>query len=798
MFRITAALVAPLLTIALVPPAAIAAETASSTATATTTASPLAFDMPATSTLRASSRKVFAHYFPPLPISLDNQDPASDYYQRNFLKPDGEGGKHAAYGGYLRDRPVGRPIRGTSWRLQDLQDEVRQAIDAGIDGFALNLMVFPPSTSHQVTTARTIMKAAETVDPGFKIMLMVDLSGRVPSLSKTDIAKFLAELGASPAAYRVNGKLVISAFKAEQVAPSWWTELFTVLQANHGISTVFHPTFLNEAPYRDAFAPIMAASGNWGNRNPAWNDPTSTCTSCPVPRIKAVHALNGGTMKWMQPVSVQDQRPNQAIFDEAQNTQNLRNTWKIARDGAADLVQIPTWNDYTEGAQIAPTGRSGYAWLDLNTYYTTWYKLGTRPAIVRDTVYLTHRIQRVAATPTYPQTSFMKLRGGSPARDTVEALTFLTAPATVTITVGANTHSCAAPAGEGVCTVPLSPGTVSAKVVRNSTTVASVTSPHKVTTTPYVQDFTYVAASSGRQGTSGATVTPVDTSAPSAPSALAATATGSSVSLTWGAATDNVGVTQYEVHRSTTAGFSATSTTQVASVSGTTFTNDAVPAGTWYFRVVARDAAGNRSAPSAEATAVVAAPTATPTPTATPITTATPTPTATATPTPATTVAVVPSADTYVNEGAAATNYGTSSSLASRGNLGYTSYTRFAVPATPAGKTLTGAALQFRTTTDLSSGSAEAHKIYVASDAWAETTATWSNKPAVTSTVLGTVPAGTVSDRQYTYPLSVTGLAPLAGTSATLALTNAGTDSLWFWSRNHAATTYRPQLVLTY
>jgi hypothetical protein len=53
---------------------------------------------------------------------------------------------------------------------------------------------------------------------------------------------------------------------------------------------------------------------------------------------------------WMQPVSVQDARPSQAIYDEANNSENLRVTWNAAIKGA-DWVQIPTWNDYSENAR---------------------------------------------------------------------------------------------------------------------------------------------------------------------------------------------------------------------------------------------------------------------------------------------------------------------------------------------------------------------------------------------------------------------------------------------------------------
>ncbi|MGW5178039.1 glycoside hydrolase family 6 protein [Streptomyces sp. NPDC004082] len=84
-----------------------------------------------------------------------------------------------------------------------------------------------------------------------------------------------------------------------------------------------------------------------------------------------------------------------------------------------------------------------------------------------------------------------------------------------------------------------------------------------------------------------------DTTAPSAPSGLKATAkTATSASLSWTASTDNTGVTGYDVYRD---GTKATS----SPVTGTTFTDTGLSAGTAYsYTVRARDAAGNVSAPS--------------------------------------------------------------------------------------------------------------------------------------------------------------------------------------------------------
>src|SRR5581483_7762233 len=104
-----------------------------------------------------------------------------------------------------------------------------------------------------------------------------------------------------------------------------------------------------------------------------------------------------------------------------------------------------------------------------------------------------------------------------------------------------------------------------------------------------------------------------DSQPPTAPSGLTATGGVGTVSLRWTAATDNPGVTGYNVYRSTTAGFTPSAANRVAQVAGTGFTDTGLAAGTYYYRVTARDAAGNVSAPSNEASAAATADTTAPT-----------------------------------------------------------------------------------------------------------------------------------------------------------------------------------------
>ena len=94
-----------------------------------------------------------------------------------------------------------------------------------------------------------------------------------------------------------------------------------------------------------------------------------------------------------------------------------------------------------------------------------------------------------------------------------------------------------------------------------------------------------------------------DSAPPTAPSTLTASAsTTSNINLAWKASTDNVGVTSYRIERCLGAG--CTSFAQIATASGTTYSNAGLVTGTSYsYRVRATDAAGNVSAYSNVSTA---------------------------------------------------------------------------------------------------------------------------------------------------------------------------------------------------
>ncbi|MEU7416665.1 carbohydrate binding domain-containing protein [Streptomyces antibioticus] len=130
--------------------------------------------------------------------------------------------------------------------------------------------------------------------------------------------------------------------------------------------------------------------------------------------------------------------------------------------------------------------------------------------------------------------------------------------------------------------------------------VSFTTGASQTSATIYVHGWyaqgTYQADDISLDGPGGGT----DTQAPSTPTGLTSTGkTSSSVSLSWSAATDNVGVTGYDVYNGST---------RALTVSGTSATVGGLSPSTAYtFTVRARDAAGNVSGASSAVTVTTSA-----------------------------------------------------------------------------------------------------------------------------------------------------------------------------------------------
>ncbi|WP_370647276.1 LamG-like jellyroll fold domain-containing protein [Arthrobacter sp. zg-Y1116] len=269
-----------------------------------------------------------------------------------------------------------------------------------------------------------------------------------------------------------------------------------------------------------------------------------------------------------------------------------------------------------------------------------------------------------------------------------------------------------------------------------------------------------------------------DSTPPSAVGGATASLSGTTVNLGWTAATDNVGVTGYRVHRSTVEDFTPSAGTLRATVPGTalSYEDRELAPGTYHYRIVAVDAAENSGPASAPASATV--------------------PTAEV-PVQPVTLTLTPSEDTYVNQAAPNSAFGSPVTMASRGNLGYTSYLRF-LPGTevPDGMRLQSATLRLYTTTESIAGSVDQHTIHSVTGSWSEAATSWNTRPALASTLLGSI-APTAVNSAYTINLDPEAVSALLAGPVNLGITSTGTDNAWFYTRE-ASSTRRPVLTLVF
>lgn len=443
--------------------------------------------------LSSSPKKVFAHYFSPYPVSIDNRLPGEDYYSKNYLSPSGENQRFLDKGGLLRQRPLPRaPVPDREkFTVTDLRQELRLATAIGLDGFAYNLLSLEGRHWNHLQRMLTLLRQEPSE---FKVLLMPDMNAALRDKPDQFVA-MVKQLADEPGLYRLDdGRLVIAPYLAERQNLEWWQQQQLALQAA-GVSVALFPVYHNwrkslKKDWDTSPTPneVFYGVSNWGPRTVAGAKTLS----------KTVAAAHAAGLKWMAPVATQDVRPKSLMFNEASNSGAFRALWQHAIEDDADWVQIITWNDYSESTEIAPSTRTGYAFYDLAAYYIQWFKLG-EPPIVRDTLYAFYRIHETGMKPKDDRIRPMKVRGGVEPQNQIELLAFLTQPGMLEIEINDQVHRQQAPAGITSFKVPLQPGTPEFRLLRNKEVVKSMTGKWTIHAQRPVHNLLYHGMSSGRE-----------------------------------------------------------------------------------------------------------------------------------------------------------------------------------------------------------------------------------------------------------------------------------------------------------
>jgi len=454
-------------------------------------------------TLRNSPKKVLAHYFGPYPRSINNAATISqDNYRVYYNNPSYS--EYVTVGGMFRDRPIFRPPISGDYKYQDAVYYIEQARAAGIDGFYCDLLGLSGTNYDNYLK---MIQAAHDLNNGFVVAPMVDANGATASASVAQAADHIrkyALTGGVGSARRNgawfldDGRFVVGSFKVEGKTAAWWQSLFDQLQTAWGLTVAFVGVAVNSNTLPN-YQSIQWASGAWGyGADPKVIRAASNQAAASRSRGELAH----GAIEFQQ---IRPAVNNGNWFDEALNSEALRASWEKCVNENADHAQMTTWNDFSE-TPMAPSVQHGWCVLDVSTYYIARWKTGQYPTILRDCLYLSHRSQMLGATLTGPMNNPMSqnLRGGnvSALRNDAEVLCFLTAPATITLTIDGVDHTYSAPAGLSAFHQAVTPGAISATATRGSAVVAEVTSPVAVRTSDVSDDYGYYWFSSLR-GTTG-------------------------------------------------------------------------------------------------------------------------------------------------------------------------------------------------------------------------------------------------------------------------------------------------------
>jgi hypothetical protein len=497
----------------------------------------LPFDMPIQDDLLASPRRVYPDLFVPHMLNVQAANDltlGSSYYDKYFLPEhqplppvyDSTGkltgnSKFNPIGGLYRNHPKRVPDQGSDFWVKNWMIQIKDSYDAGMSGFAVEILS-PGTTAllaQQQIAAFTAVERLGLVGK-FEMLMEIDISGGLKSYTATQLADVMDVYWSKPAQLKIAGKAQVVIFYPEYATAATWNQAKQIMAAR-GRPVEYIMCQVNaSSPYyatfdagNAAFAPISKLLGRWGDRDPITSGSNGTATSYLNRNLAKVVRSKYGKGAFVC-VSPGDQRPNGKKWIEPRNTENFRVQWDAAINGEksagvsttppsgyqntwhadrlnpsypmAEMVGIHTLNDYAENSGVDYSRNTGYSWLDINAYYLVKYLLDYWPAIIRDCIYLSHKVEFTATTyKNTAQTAPQVHNGATASVDTVEALVFATGACTLEITggTGAVTDTFTITgAGLWAFTAPMRAGAgglLHARLVRGGSTVSgtSITSP---------------------------------------------------------------------------------------------------------------------------------------------------------------------------------------------------------------------------------------------------------------------------------------------------------------------------------
>ena len=413
------------------------------------------------------------------------------------------------------------PYKAGEDYLTTNKNDVRAAMELGIDGFAIDAF----SGDQTKIYFPAFIKAADAIGAkNFKFFLSADMS---LGFTSADIVETIKTFASNPHYLKVNGKPLLSTYGGQALGDRWWQDnVLSPLQAS-GNPVTFVPYFDRNNPNRDTpddrnwttvidnyssidglfsfgipkSPPFRLNDENIGNHWWSLLDGQESLARSLKLRGK-IYIASYMPYYWAVCHSARQ-------YTETQGGRGMENAWdSLISKQHPEMVEILTWNDYSESTFIEPTrlpltktagipSLPHLGYYELLKYYVAWYKSGHRPTVVKDGIFFFHRTHPNDAV-AFDRTSGCSM-GAIPTRqkwgnvqDRMYITAALTAPADLVVKTGTSEQRRELPAGLNTIDVPFEPGRPTYELWRAGKKELSFTG-YQIVENPEIYNFNVVS-----------------------------------------------------------------------------------------------------------------------------------------------------------------------------------------------------------------------------------------------------------------------------------------------------------------
>ncbi|KZT73782.1 glycoside hydrolase family 71 protein [Daedalea quercina L-15889] len=411
------------------------------------------------------------------------------------------------------------------YAVSDWESDIQLAYNSGLDGFALNV----GSDSWESGQVANAYQAAENLGLDFKLFVSLDMSS-LPCTTADDasaLRDYVTTYASHPNQLLWDGKVFISTFAGSDCtfgqsssAAGWQSEFIDQLTGSNAVQ--FVPSFFVDPSTFTTYDGVMDGYFNW---NGGWpidltfssaqselgsaagdlDDATFSSSDEAIlsanigvfttdsQYISGLNSVSGTNKTYIAPVTPwffthysPESFDKNWIYLADYWSYNTRWETLITNRDQVDIVEIITWNDYSESHYIGPiegsqpdsqdwtNGMPHLGWLAMTNYYATAFRDGSYPSITEDQIYMWARPQpknAVASDDSVGMPTSYQLT-----EDKLWAVVFAQSNATVVITTASGTtQTTDVSAGVTKISMPLVAGSgMSATLTRNGQTVVSL------------------------------------------------------------------------------------------------------------------------------------------------------------------------------------------------------------------------------------------------------------------------------------------------------------------------------------